>query len=403
MPDESFFAKLENKSLKEQHQFMAKYTFESVPVLPKKRNVEVGDHLRLEGAGKSYTHHAVCTEIHDENITIAEYTGPIWSRSGISQSTSCSDSGRLGEIIKTTLSYYDLIKKKAEVIVWPEDLRRFSPDEIVKRAYQRLGENYYSPTKNNCEHFVTWCICGLRVSLQVKSWHVALVETLHSMLNTKTAGMVIANVADEIVLFLKRSGLVSNLPSAQYFAEKLNPLIRENSKWLLLLCVFIDVGIGVYELYEVYEEYKGGKYQGSHEEIVKKVFLIILKGVICFGLVYLGLKYGGVGGFIEAGICVYELKKACDQWWEGILIRSGWEFTVKVIEILTKGFFRFFLGYLGSTYSDKIFSKIEEYLRTLSKLKQSLVCGAVGGCLGHLVGVVITWIVENFGDIINSG
>ena len=53
------------------------------------------------------------------------------------------------------------------------NLRRYSPEQSVERAWSRLGEAHYSALLNNCEHFVTWCIQGFHYSAQVQR----LVET----------------------------------------------------------------------------------------------------------------------------------------------------------------------------------------------------------------------------------
>ena len=44
---------------------------------------------------------------------------------------------------------------------------KYSVEEIIKRAKSRLGENNYSLSGNNCEHFVTWAIDGNHESNQV--------------------------------------------------------------------------------------------------------------------------------------------------------------------------------------------------------------------------------------------
>jgi hypothetical protein len=43
----------------------------------------------------------------------------------------------------------------------------FSPEEIVRRARSRLGENDYRLLTNNCEHFCNWCHSGMSHSAQV--------------------------------------------------------------------------------------------------------------------------------------------------------------------------------------------------------------------------------------------
>ena len=45
---------------------------------------------------------------------------------------------------------------------------RYSPDEIVRRARSRLGENDYRLLTNNCEHFCNWCHSGVSHSAQVQ-------------------------------------------------------------------------------------------------------------------------------------------------------------------------------------------------------------------------------------------
>ena len=43
----------------------------------------------------------------------------------------------------------------------------YSPEEIVRRARSRLGEDDYRLLTNNCEHFCTWCLSGVSLSAQV--------------------------------------------------------------------------------------------------------------------------------------------------------------------------------------------------------------------------------------------
>jgi len=52
--------------------------------------------------------------------------------------------------------------------VWIIDSQsKYSPQEIVRRARSRLGENDYHLLRNNCEHFCNWCISGRSHSTQV--------------------------------------------------------------------------------------------------------------------------------------------------------------------------------------------------------------------------------------------
>lgn len=48
------------------------------------------------------------------------------------------------------------------------DRSPYSPEEIVRRARSRIGENDYRVLTNNCEHFCNWCLCGVSRSAQVE-------------------------------------------------------------------------------------------------------------------------------------------------------------------------------------------------------------------------------------------
>ncbi len=43
----------------------------------------------------------------------------------------------------------------------------YSSEEIVRRAYSRIGERHYRVFSNNCEHFCSWCTRGRSYSVQV--------------------------------------------------------------------------------------------------------------------------------------------------------------------------------------------------------------------------------------------
>jgi len=45
--------------------------------------------------------------------------------------------------------------------------KRFSDEEIVRRARSRVNEKGYNLLSNNCEHFARWCVTGERISYQV--------------------------------------------------------------------------------------------------------------------------------------------------------------------------------------------------------------------------------------------
>jgi hypothetical protein len=54
--------------------------------------------------------------------------------------------------------------------VWTRNSHRsaFVPQEVVRRARARVGENRYRILRNNCEHFCEWCLRGESRSYQVE-------------------------------------------------------------------------------------------------------------------------------------------------------------------------------------------------------------------------------------------
>ncbi len=56
--------------------------------------------------------------------------------------------------------------RPVRIVAHPES--RYSPQEIVRRARERLGENDYRLLTNNCEHFCNWCLSGISRSAQVE-------------------------------------------------------------------------------------------------------------------------------------------------------------------------------------------------------------------------------------------
>lgn len=49
-----------------------------------------------------------------------------------------------------------------------EKIHLYTPEETIRRAKQRIGENGYNLFCNNCEHFALWCKTGVSMSFQVQ-------------------------------------------------------------------------------------------------------------------------------------------------------------------------------------------------------------------------------------------
>ena len=105
---------------------------------------KIGDHLKVSKT--LYSHHG----IYAGKGVVIHYSG-------------LSDGLQAGPIEAIALS--DFAPGNEYVIVEHDD-REYSRKESIKRARQRLGEDAYSVTGNNCEHFINWCIDGNHASTQ---------------------------------------------------------------------------------------------------------------------------------------------------------------------------------------------------------------------------------------------
>lgn len=117
--------------------------------------MNIGDHLVTPRTG--YTHHGLYIG-DDQVIHYAGFT------SGLSK----------GKISVTSLTEF-CNGRSFRVKEHPS--REYGAKKSVKRAYSRLGEDWYNVLINNCEHFVNWCIEGRHSSSQVNTAIAALAVT----------------------------------------------------------------------------------------------------------------------------------------------------------------------------------------------------------------------------------
>src|SRR5450755_2698473 len=113
----------------------------------------LGAHLTTSRRG--YTHHGMYVGV-----------GRVVHYSGLSGFWQC------GPVEEVSLSRF---AAGHAVQVVDHDRSRYSPQEIVRRARSRIGENDYRLLTNNCEHFCNWCLDGVSRSAQVeRRWQLPL-------------------------------------------------------------------------------------------------------------------------------------------------------------------------------------------------------------------------------------
>ncbi|MBP3339307.1 MAG: lecithin retinol acyltransferase family protein [Lachnospiraceae bacterium] len=76
--------------------------------------------------------------------------------------------------VRTTFNLSDVAYKSCVNLSSKKKVKIYSPEETVKRALSRIGEDKYSLLLNNCEHFAIWCKTGDSKSFQVDNTVYAL-------------------------------------------------------------------------------------------------------------------------------------------------------------------------------------------------------------------------------------
>lgn len=126
-----------------------------------------GDHLYVR-RGRRYTHHG----IDGGDGTVIHYVGP---RSIVR---------RVG---RTSLEEF----AAGSPVRIRRHAQRLSPEEAIRNAESRLESTGYHLTRNNCEHFATWCCTGRAVSRQVRHWVVVSQGAVASLTASQSVGSAI--------------------------------------------------------------------------------------------------------------------------------------------------------------------------------------------------------------------
>lgn len=255
-------------------------------------DMELGDHLlmtRNRGTSLEYAHHFLCSgkdELSGKPKIIQYYNTP---RNAMKQlfptslgSGSCLE--QLGMIQEMALpdgdliaesdidSETDLLRVEVERVVWPEELRRFSTEEVITRAHKRKGEKYYHPINNNCESFVMWCLCDLNISLQATPTQKAFCETFYA--TTRTLGQAIPKVVAETWDDVVAAG-GSALPKAGIAIGVISTAV-------------VEVFMATYNIQKEYKNWEDGVLVSSREKFIEKVVDNVILAVSRLG--------GSVGG-----------------------------------------------------------------------------------------------------------
>lgn len=341
----SIWKDIEKLKIKEQKSIL-RWQLQAKEPIHSFSDMKAGDHLvkkssSLHGKIKLYEHHFICigSDCDGRPKIIHYYNTP--KNAGVQLFPTSRGSGtaleQLGIVQEMTLPHEDFIKsedelqaKGAEVerVVWPEELKRYSTDEVIEKAQKRVGEKFYHPIENNCESFVMWCLCGLNITLQATPVLEALCETGSAVIRTVWQAIqqlpkVFAELSDDIALQAARVG--ASVDEATPALSKVGTGIG------VALTVAIEAIMAAYDIHKEYKKWKEGVLIKSREqfiaEVADKVILALsrsggsIAGMIVGQLVIpvpilgglLGALVGIFGGHLEGKFLSAKTKKALGQ------------------------------------------------------------------------------------------
>lgn len=279
-------AKYEQGPRAKQKEFMERFQFEEVSIKDSK-DIQAGDHL-ISRKGL-YDHHMLCSDKCTDQLKIIEYSGPVTGNISADVLSSVASKGlfAFGKVVERSYPVTEFLKKKILKIKWPPELERFSVTEVIERARSRVNETWYDLLKNNCEHFVTWCKCGLSVSRQVSNGCLLIGEVVYSF---------IAGFYDCVK---KKAALPLLIKIAANATDEVAGFICAHSEL---------VGFGLGFLLEAgwafWEIYKAFNYSKTSREFWTKFVDVVAKAVCRLGGGFLGSWLGAMmGGLVGSLAC----------------------------------------------------------------------------------------------------
>jgi len=175
---------------------------------------EVGSHL-VSSRG-FYTHHG----IYAGDNKVIQYSG--YAKSVNMHDTAPNSSDKRSPVEMVTLSKFEA---NQGLTIEEHPYATYSPQEVVRRAYSRIGEREYNVLFNNCEHFVNWCVYGESSSKQTKTLALSVARitpqaniAIHAYHGVQAIKAYINGDINEEKLFNELSHTASVGVTATYYA-----------------------------------------------------------------------------------------------------------------------------------------------------------------------------------------
>ena len=262
-------------------------------------DIRKGDHLVRKSSFMkgliSYEHHFLCIGFDDEGKPkIMHYYNTAWNASMqlIPTSLGLGSTEQLGIVQEMTLPHKDFIKSEDELqaegseverVVWPEELRRYTVEEVVKHAEDRKNEKWYNIVKNNCETFVMKCLCGLEISFQVTGAIRIICETGSALIKMgrQAFQQFLSGIDDIVLAALKSTGrTVARSVLSKGIGVVLGPVVS----------IIVETFLTCRDIYEAKKKRDKGVVITNRKQFIKTVIDKVISGLLRAG--------GSIGGMI---------------------------------------------------------------------------------------------------------
>ena len=356
---------IEQLPTKEQRAYLQQALQNREPI-KKFSDIKLGDHLVRKGSfcGKAYEHHFLVVGLEsDDRVTIIHYHGTASRFWTVLKTDSFRSGASLGEVAcvqEVTLPHEDFIENESELqkkgeeverVVWPDELRRYPVEEVIKRARERTKETFYDLVKNNCESFIMWSICGINFSLQSATTSVTIQTELIKAISMSLChvGKSLPKITVEFVELLVKH-FVFGAAIETCGTEALSVF---GCSFGLPLALAVDVACLAWSISDAKKKWDEGVLIKTRQEFIKEVVHLVILHVVRFGAFVAGCIIG--------------------QMVIPVPVFGG------IVGILGGSLFGHWLG-KGASYlfSESIASAVEALLQVLPKLLSHLIAGISG-------------------------
>ena len=296
------------KRKSEEQKHLLRWQLQAREPIRRLSDMKPGDHLlmtRNQGSSLEYAHHFLCSgidEISGKPKIIHYYNTPGNAMKQLFPTSLGSGSclEQLGEIQEATLpdgdliakndvdSETDLLRVEVERVVWPDELRQYSTEEVIARALRRMNEKYYHLTNNNCESFVMWCLCDLNISLQVTQERKVFSELLSAIIRIpfqlfQQLPKVAAEIWDDVA-------------AAAAGRAVRNAFSKLGTSIGVVTTVVVETTMAIIDIREEYKKWRSGVLVKTRKEFIAEVVDKVLLALFRSG--------GSIAGMIVGQIVI---------------------------------------------------------------------------------------------------